>query len=301
MNPNTHVGFLGLGQMGGAIAERLLGKDFQLHVHDPAAQAMERFVAQGAVAHGSPKAVADAAGIVFACLPSQPVSLAAALGSDGVVHGKAIEVYAEMSTIGREVMQAIAGGLEARGIETLDSPVTGGAPLARAGRLTLLVSGPPATVAAARPWLEMMGKDIFVLGDRPGMAQLMKLVNNIVMGANVLAACEGLSLGAKAGLDAGVMLRALSAGSGQSFAAAQFVQRGVAGSFDFGAALRLLDKDMSLGLGEAAALDVTMPVIAEAQAQWHAACEAGLGDRDFTTILQFVEQRSGTLVRERKG
>ena len=300
MNEHAHVGFLGLGQMGSAIAERLLGKGFQLHVHDPAVQAVERFVAQGAVAHASPKAVADAASIVFACLPNQKVSQAVALGPDGVVHGRAMKVYAEMSTIGRELVEAIAAGLAERGIETLDAPVTGGPPVARAGRLTLLVSGAPDTVAATRPLLELMGRDIFVLGDRPGMGQVMKVVNNIVMGTNVVTACEGLSLGAKAGLDVGVMQQALAAGTGQSFAAAQIVQRGVAGSFDFGAALSILDKDMSLGLHEAAALGVDTPVIRQAREQWHAACEAGLGDKDFTTVLQFVEQRSGALVREKR-
>ncbi|MFT3819309.1 MAG: NAD-binding protein [Rubrivivax sp.] len=178
--------------------------------------------------------------------------------------------------------------------------MTGGPPVARAGRLTMLVSGPSAAVAAARPLLELMGRQVFVLGDRPGMAQLMKVVNNIVMGANMVAACEGLSMGAKAGLDPAAMLQVLGAGTAQSFAACEILQRGVAGSFDFGAALSILDKDMALGLSEAAALGTTVPVIERARDQWHAAYAAGLGALDFTAILQFVEQRNGTLVRARK-
>lgn len=301
MNAHTDVGFLGLGQMGSAIAERLLGGPLRLHVYDPAQAVVERFRAQGAAAHASPRAVADHASVVFACLPSVQVSRQVALGGDGVAHGSAIRVYAEMSTIGREAMEHIAGGLAARGIETLDSPVTGGAPVARQGQLTLLIAGAGAVVAQVRPILEMMGRNIFVLGEKPGMGQIMKVVNNIIMGTNVVTACEGLSLGAKAGLDPSAMLQALQAGTAQSFAAGSILQRGLAGTFDYGAALTILDKDMALGLDEAHALQARLPVIAQAREQWHAACEAGLGGLDFTAILQYVEQQNGTLVRERRG
>lgn len=301
MNSHTDVGFLGLGQMGSVIAERLLGQAFRLHIHDPAHSAMERLCAQGAVAHASPREVADHARVVFACLPSVRVSRHAALGGDGVVHGNAIRIYAEMSTIGREAMEHIAGGLAAHGIETLDCPVTGGAPMARLGQLTLLVGGAKAVVAQVRPLLDMMGRDIFVLGDRPGMGQIMKVVNNVIMGTNLVAACEGLSLGAKAGLDPSAMLQALRAGTAHSFAADTILQRGLAGTFDYGAALAILDKDMALGMEEARALQARMPVIKQAREQWHAASESGLSGLDFTAILQYVERQNETLVRDQHG
>ncbi|MFT3780111.1 MAG: NAD(P)-dependent oxidoreductase [Ottowia sp.] len=300
MNQHTDVGFLGLGQMGAPIAERLLGQSFRLHVYDPTTTVLDRFRTLGALTHASPREVADHASVVFACLPNVKVSQQVALGEDGVAHGRAIRVYAEMSTIGREAVEDIAKQLAERGIEMLDSPVTGGAPVARTGQLTLLVSGPDVVVANVRPLLEMMGKNIFVLGPRPGMGQIMKVVNNIVMGTNLVAACEGMSLGAKAGLDPSAMAAALQAGTAQSFAAGSILQRGLAGTFDYGAALTILDKDMALGLKEAQALDASLPVIQQAQGQWHAAYEAGFGAEDFTAILQYVEQRNGTLVRDRK-
>ncbi|CAG2144866.1 NAD(P)-dependent oxidoreductase [Cupriavidus numazuensis] len=296
-----HVGFLGLGQMGGAIAERLLGQPFQLHVYDPAPGAMDRFVAAGAVAHDSARSVGDIAPVVFACLPNREVSHAAALGANGVVHGEAIELYADMSTIGREAIEALADGLHAHDIRTLDAPVTGGPPVARAGRLTMIVSGAPQVVERARPLLALMGREIHVLGDRPGMAQVMKVVNNIIMGANLVVAAEALSFGARAGLDADAMLGVLRGGTGQSFAACEILQRGIAGTFDYGAALTILDKDMTLGLAEARSLEAVMPAIASAQESWHAAYEAGFGREDFTAILKYVEQRNRTLVRARAG
>lgn len=95
------IGFLGLGAMGQPMAERLLGEGIELHVFDPRPAAMAPLVARGAVAHASPRDLADAASVVLACLPNGKVSEEAALGPDGVVHGGAIRIHAEMSTIGR--------------------------------------------------------------------------------------------------------------------------------------------------------------------------------------------------------
>ncbi len=279
------------------MAERLLHKPFRLHVHDPSSTAMKPFIEGGAIAHDSPRSVADAAAVVFACLPSQQVSLTAALGPDGVVHGSVIEVYAEMATIGKETIDRIASGLSAKGTEIVDAPVTGGPPVARAGKLTMLVAGKPAALDTVRPLLAMMGKDIYTIGDRPGLGQAMKVVNNLIMAANMVVACEGLAMGSKAGLDAGLMLEVLKAGTGQSFAGCEILRRGVQGTFDYGAALSILDKDVTLGLQEANTLGVNMPVIDQARVTWHSAFEAGWGEQDFTSILKFVEQINETVVR----
>ncbi len=289
MNTPTDVGYLGLGQMGGAIAERLLGQSFRLHVYDPAPGAMQRFVDAGAVAHDSPRSVADAAPLVFACLPNQAVSLEVALGPQGVAQGGAVKVYADMSTIGHEVIGQIADGLAPHGITGLDAPVTGGPPAARAGRLTLLVSGDPAGVALAHPVLSLMGRAVHVLGDRPGMAQIMKVVNNAMLGAHMIVASEALGMGERAGLNPVQMLEVLRAGTGQSFAGCEILNRAVEGHYDFGAALTVLVKDMALGIDEAKALGLTLPVIGQARATWDAAKEAGWGARDFTAILPFVQ------------
>lgn len=297
MTQALNIGFLGLGQMGGAMAERLLGKDFCLHVHDPMRPAMECFVAAGAVAHDSPKSVADAASIIFACLPNPETSLSVALGPQGVTHGSAIKIYVEMSTIGKATIEQIATSLRSQAINTIDAPVTGGPSVARAGKLTIMVAGKSTALETVRPLLALIGEKMYTLGDEPGMAQVMKVVNNLVMAANMIVACEGLSMGAKAGLDADMMLRVLQAGSGQSFSGCEILRRGVDGTFDFGAALSICDKDVTLGMRDANSLNVEMPVIDQARQVWHSAFEAGWGDQDFTTILKVVEQRNGTLVR----
>jgi 3-hydroxyisobutyrate dehydrogenase-like beta-hydroxyacid dehydrogenase len=300
MSDVVNIGFLGLGQMGGAIAQRLLRKDWQLHVYDPRPDAMAAFVAAGATAHGSPASVADAATVVFSCLPSQDVSLAVAFGPNGIVYGKAIRVYAEMSTIGGQTLERIASKLSANGIETIDAPVTGGPPAARAGTLTIMLSGEAAALATVQPILAMMGKNVIHVGGRSGMAQTMKVINNLIMAANMVTACEGLAMGVKAGLDVDTMLDVLRAGTGQSFAGCEILRRAVADSFDFGAKLSIVSKDMALGVHESAALQTTTPVLDLAGAIWIEAGKTDLHDEDFTAIMKFVESCSGVVVRARE-
>ncbi|MBU9125023.1 NAD(P)-dependent oxidoreductase [Burkholderia multivorans] len=299
METLKHIGFLGLGQMGGPMAERLLGQSFRLHVCDPSPAALEPFIGGGAVIHDSPRAVADAASIVFACLPNRDVSLAVGLGPDGVVHGKAIRVYAEMSTIGQDMIERIGAGLAEKGIDIVDAPISGGAPAARAGTLAMLAAGAPAAVEQLMPLLSLIGKEVFVMGERAGMAQIMKIVNNIIMATNLVVCSEGLAMGAKAGLDPDMMMRLLDAGTAQSFAGSKMLSRAVSGRFDYGAALAIIEKDMSLGFDEARLLNIATPTIDRARDVWHAAYEAGRGAQDFTSILTFVAEQGGTRVRGR--
>src|SRR5688572_24122002 len=164
MGEVTDLGFLGLGQMGGAMAERLLGKSVRLHVFDPSPTATVHFTERGAVVHSSPRSVADAASIVFACLPSRKVSEDVALGETGVARGNAIKIYVEMSTIGRTCIQLIAQALAGRDIHTVDAPISGGPPRARDGTLAMMVAGNAADVSAVTPWLRCIGKGVYVLG-----------------------------------------------------------------------------------------------------------------------------------------
>lgn len=177
---------------------------------------MQAFVAKGAVAHASPEAVANTAKIVFACLPGSKVSEQVALGPQGIANGNKIRLYVETSTIGSHSIQAIGSALAMQGIATVDGLISGGAPAAREGRLTMMVSGGPDAVQEITPWLLRIGRQVTCLGQDLGHAQVMKLVNNMVMASNLLVAAEGLCIGRKAGLDTQAMLEVLSASTGSS-------------------------------------------------------------------------------------
>jgi 3-hydroxyisobutyrate dehydrogenase len=294
----TTLGFLGLGQMGAAIAERLQAAGHTLQVFDPSQAAVAPFVARGAVGHGSATAVANAAQIVFACLPNGKVSEAVA---HDVAAGRAVKTYVEMSTIGSPTLEKVHQIVAARGIALADCPISGGPKGARAGTLTMLCAAPPAVRALVRPYLEQVGRTIFELGDRPGQAQLMKLVNNLVNAANMATAFEALVLGAKGGLDPDQMVAMLNVSTGQNSATLTKIPKSVLpGSFDYGASLTTMLKDVDLGLAEATALGVPMLVHQQVGTLWRLAEQQGLGPQDFTALIKMMEGWAGAEVRSRK-
>ena len=297
----THVGFLGLGQMGAPMAERLFCPEIRLHVFDPRPEAMAPFAARGAEAHASAREVADAATIVLACLPNGEVSERVALGPDGVAHGNAVRIHAEMSTIGRPAVERIAAGLAARGIALVDTPISGGPPGARAGTLALMVAGAAEPVATLRPVLERIGKNLFLLGERPGRGQVMKLVNNLLIAANMVSAFEALSLGAKAGLDPDTMVEVVNAGTGRSFVTSDMMPAVLSRRFGFGAAISVVDKDVALGLEEARAQEVPMWGIEQAARVWRFAATQGMAKDDISELARLMERWAGAEIRGREG
>jgi 3-hydroxyisobutyrate dehydrogenase-like beta-hydroxyacid dehydrogenase len=294
----TALGFLGLGQMGSAIAERLQAEMPGLHVYDPAPAALAPFVERGAVAHNGVAAVADAAEIVFACLPDAAVSECTATQA---AQGGAVRLYIEMSTIGSATLQRIAAIMAPRGVDVLDCPISGGPKGARAGTLSVMAAGKPDVVARAMPYLDQIGRTIFVVGERPGQAQLMKLVNNLINAANMATAFEALVLGAKGGLDADMMVQVINASTGRNSATTDKVPKSVlGGSFDYGARLATMHKDVVLGLAEADALGVPMWVHRNVGELWRFAMTQGMGEADFTSLIKVLEGWAGVEVRSRK-
>jgi 3-hydroxyisobutyrate dehydrogenase-like beta-hydroxyacid dehydrogenase len=289
------IGFLGLGQMGAAIAERLEGPDLRLHVFDPNPLAMAPFVQRGAADHASAAAVAAVAPIVFACLPNAAVSEQVAAEITG---SATLRIYIEMSTIGSEAMAGIAGSLGAHGIALVDCPISGGPKGARAGTLSVMVAGPRDAVSTVKPWLQRIGKNLFEVGERPGQAQLMKLVNNLINAANMATAFEALVLGAKGGLDPDLMVEVINVSTGRNSATLDKVPKAVlTGTFDYGAKLSTMLKDVTLGLNEAEALGVPMWVHQTVGQLWRFGATQGLGDADLTMLIRILEGWAGAEVR----
>ena len=292
------LGFLGLGQMGSAIAERLQDSGATLHLFDPNRAVLAPFAAKGAQIHASPTEVANAAGIVFACLASSTICESVA---KDVAVGSAVRTYVEMSTIGGPAQARVQSIVESRGITLVDCPISGGPKGARAGTLTVIVAGPPEARDELRPWLQRIGKNVFEVGNKPGQAQLMKLVNNLVNAANMATAFEALVLGTKGGLDPDQMVNVLNVSTGQNNATLTKVPKSVLpGTFDYGSSLTIMVKDVILGLQEAEALGVPMWVHQTVGQLWRFAEQQGLGPADFTSLIKVMEGWAGVEVRSRK-
>lgn len=290
------IGFIGVGTMGAHMADRLLDAGYGLVIHDVNETAVARLVQRGATAAGSPQEVASRVETVLVSLPTPDIVKAVALGGSGVVGGSKAKLFVDLSTTGPRVAVEVAEGLGKKGITAVDAPVSGGPTGAEKGTLAIMVSGPQAAAERLRPLLENLGK-VFVVGDRPGMGQTMKVLNNLMSATAVAITSEAMVVGAKAGLDASTMLEVINAGSGRNTASAdKFPRCVVPRRFDFGFTTELLYKDVKLCLDEAEALGVPM-LVGNAVRQLLAVAKASQGPQaDITRIVCPVEQWAGVEV-----
>src|SRR5262249_14850292 len=154
--------------------------------------------------------------------------------------GKTVKRFIDLSTTGATMAKQVATALAAKNIAHIDSPVSGGVGGAQKGTLAVMVSGPAADVAAVKDALAVFGK-VFVIGDKPGMAQTMKVVNNMASACALAATSEVVVMGVKAGLDPNIMIDVINAGSGQSNASlTKFPRAILPRTFDFGFATALM-------------------------------------------------------------
>jgi 3-hydroxyisobutyrate dehydrogenase-like beta-hydroxyacid dehydrogenase len=293
------IGFIGLGNMGGPMARRLIEAGHSLVVYDTRNDAAVPLVALGAKLAASPADVADRVETVMASLPTPQIVAKVAVGEGGVIGGKRVRRFIDLSTTGSQVAIANAAALAEKAIAQIDSPVSGGIAGAAKGTLAVMISGPQADVDLVKEALSVLGK-VFVVGDKPGMAQTMKLANNFLSASALAATSEAVVMGVKAGLDPAVMIDVINAGSGRNTASTdKFPKAVLPRSFDAGFATALMLKDVRLALEEAKALGVPRDVMSVVAEAWETANREIGGEADFTTIVQPLERRAGVVVGKR--
>ncbi|HEX9461546.1 MAG TPA: NAD(P)-dependent oxidoreductase [Alphaproteobacteria bacterium] len=292
-----HFGFVGVGNMGGPMAGRLLDAGHRLTIFDLNEAAMKPLLARGAAKAGSPRGVASAAEIVFVSLPTPDIVRAVALGPDGLASGNRIKTYIDLSTTGPRMAAEIAGALEGRDIATIDCPVSGGVGGARAGTLAVMAACSPEAYARFEPVLKTFGR-VFHVGTRAGLGQTMKLANNMLSAAAMAISSEAIVMGVKAGLDAKTMVDVINAGSGRNTATQDKFPRAIlTRRFDYGFATGLMYKDVKLCAEEAAALKVPMVVGEAVNRLWRQANEENGPTSDFTHVIRCIEKAAGVEVK----
>src|ERR1700741_1260015 len=219
------IGFIGLGKMGFPMARSLIEAGHKLTVFDTQKAAMDRLVALGARTGTSPKNIADEVETVMASLPSLQASLDVATGKGGVIEGKKVRRFIDLSTVGSQMAVKIHDLLAKKNIVQIDSPVSGGVGGAEKGTLAVMVSGPRSEFEAIKPALQVIGKG-FVGGEKCGIGQTMKLANNFLSATAMAATSEAVAMGVKAGLDPVVMIDVINAGSGRTTASEGTVPQG---------------------------------------------------------------------------
>lgn len=294
------IGFIGLGNMGGPMSRRLVEAGHQLTVFDTRSEAMEKLTRIGAKAAKSPADVADRVETVMTSLPSLDIGLKVATGEDGLIRGNRVRRYIDLSTTGSRAAIRTAEILKERNIVQIDCPVSGGVAGAEKGTLAVMVSGPADEIEKVRPALEVFGK-VFVCGDKPGLAQSMKLANNFLSATGMAASSEALAMGVKAGLDPTLMCEVINAGSGMNTSTTQKFPRSVLpGTFDYGFGMALMVKDVRLFLAEAESFGIPIEVAAAVGRIWEKAMAENGPDSDFTTLAKTVEKGAGVQMRAKK-
>jgi 3-hydroxyisobutyrate dehydrogenase len=267
-----HVGFIGLGNVGGKLAGSLLRNGVPLQVHDLDAETMQAFLARGATAGIDPAAVMRTCDVVITCLPSPAASEAVVSAMlPEVGPGK---IWMEMSTTDAADVERLAAAVSARGGMAVECPVSGGCHRADTGNISIFVGGPRVAVEAVMPLLKYLGRRILHTGDL-GTASKLKVMTNYLATVHLVALCEAMTTMKAAGLDLATTFEAIRISSGTSFVHETESQLILSGSRDVNFTMDLVQKD--IGLFQKLAQDGGVPlelsplvidIIADAQARY---------------------------------
>jgi 3-hydroxyisobutyrate dehydrogenase-like beta-hydroxyacid dehydrogenase len=289
------VAFLGLGIMGSRMAANLARAGFELTVWNRTTARAEAFCHDhGALIAATPAAAASNSEIVITMVVDGPQVEQLLLGPEGVVQGAREGLLCiDCSTIGPAPTRSIAERLASGGVAMVDAPVTGSAPGAEDGTLTIMVGGSDDDFARARPVLEAMGKLIVHAGPL-GHGQMVKLVNNAVAATNAATLGQALLVAARGGVDLDALTEVMQAGSGGS--AMLDLKAGPMRSHDYTTLFKLdhMLKDVSLCLEEGQAIGAPFPFAALTKEILAAAGGRGLGDSDFSALIEILEAEAGT-------
>jgi 3-hydroxyisobutyrate dehydrogenase len=287
IQPGAVVGFVGLGNMGTPMAARLAGAGYRVQGYDVSEQAVRSWAerAEGACPAASLDAAAAGAAAVILMLPGSAVVR-------GVLDGLVLApgtVVVDMSSSEPLVTRELAAEIVRAGATLVDAPVSGGVTGAVSGRLTIMAGGAPADIERVRPLLDVLGARIVRCGD-VGAGHAVKALNNLLSATHLLATSEAMTAAAAFGLDVPTVLAAINTSSGRSGSTENkwpnFI---VPRTFDSGFSLRLMVKDMRIGLGLAEAAGTPAALSAAATGLWAEAAQALPADADHTEIARWLE------------
>lgn len=287
------IGFIGLGIMGQPMARNVMQAGYPLVVYNRSRPAMEALGAAGAGLAESPKAVAEQTDVVITCVSDSPDVEAVVLGSNGLIEGvRSGMLYIDMSTIAPTTSRQVYTALQAKGVDALDAPVSGGDIGAQQGTLSIMVGGDAAAFQRALPILQTMGKNIVHVGDA-GAGQVTKACNQIVVALTVQAVAEALTLAKKSGVDPAKVREALLGGFAQSRVLDVHGQRMLDGNFQPGFKLNLFRKDINIVLQTLRELQLPLFGTSQVPALMDALLAQGKGELDYISLVTLYESLAG--------
>jgi 3-hydroxyisobutyrate dehydrogenase len=290
----TKIGFVGLGSMGLPMAQQLLGAGHEVYGYDIAKPALGAFTAAGGKAMANPRAVADLVSLLILVVATAEQAETTLFGPDGgaamLGEGGVVVLH---STVPPPFTEALGARLGEMGLSLLDAPISGGRVAAEAGTLTIMASGSEAAFAAAEAAFAAMAKTVYRLGDRPGIASTVKMINQHLAGVHIAAAAEAMALGTACGADPDKLFEVISNSAGNSWMFSNRVPHILARDFTPLSAVEIFVKDLGIVLETAKGRRFPLPIAAAAHQQYLAASAAGFGREDDSAVVKVYERLCG--------
>ncbi|TAJ77318.1 2-hydroxy-3-oxopropionate reductase [bacterium] len=284
------IGFIGLGIMGKPMARNLIKAGYSLVVHNRSRPAVHELEREGARAAGNPQEVAAQTEVVITMLPDSPDVEQVVAGERGVLAGaRPGTLLIDMSSISPVVARRLAAEAEARGLEMLDAPVSGGEVGAINAALSIMIGGKAAAVERAMPIFQALGKNIVHVGEC-GAGQVTKAANQVVVGLTIAAVSEALVLAAKAGVDPGKVRQALLGGLAQSRILDAYGQKMLERNFKPGFRIRLHEKDLSIALATGKEYGVPLLLTGVVDQMMTTMKATGRGELDHSGLVTLIEE-----------
>lgn len=288
----TKIGFIGTGVMGRSMLGHLMSAGFEASVYTRTKERADDLVAKGASWAESPKAVAEASDVVFAIVGFPSDVREVFLGESGVLAGsKEGNVLVDMTTSEPSLAVEIYEAAKSKGVHSVDAPVSGGDVGAQNAALSIMIGGDSDVVDALKPCWEAMGKTIVHQGPA-GSGQHTKMVNQTLIAAGMVAVCEGLLYGYKAGLDLETVMKSVSSGAAGSWSLSNLGPRMIAGNFDPGFFVEHFIKDMGIALSEARKMGLCLPGLALAEQLYQSVKAKGLGRNGTHALMLALAEMS---------
>jgi 3-hydroxyisobutyrate dehydrogenase len=285
----TRIGWIGTGVMGRWMCQHVLSKGYSATVFNRSPDKAQPLVELGAKLAATPKAVAEQSDMVFAIVGFPSDVREVFLGPNGALAGsKPGTVLIDMTTSEPSLAREIYAAAKAQGVAALDAPVSGGDVGAKNAALSIMIGGDAEVVAAVQPVFECMGKTIVHQGG-PGAGQHTKMVNQILIAANMIAVCEALLYGYKAGLNLETVFKSVSVGAAGSKALEVLGPRMLARNFEPGFYVEHFIKDMGIALAEAERMNLCLPGLALAKQLYEAVRAQGYGRKGTHALLLALE------------
>jgi 3-hydroxyisobutyrate dehydrogenase-like beta-hydroxyacid dehydrogenase len=292
---NTQTGIVGVGNMGGGMAKRLLSLGWPVVVHDLDANKLSELNALGAQISANAAAVAQAADTVIVCVIDAAQIQQVFNGPQGLLAGlKAGQTVIMCPTIAPSDTEHFAQQLQAIGVHMVDAPMSGGPIRAGNGTMSLMLAAPEDVLAAQDALLQALSNQCVLISHRVGDGARVKLVNNLLAGINLVGACEAMVLAEKMGLSQDTALSLIERSSGQSWIATDRLRRVFANDTSIGSHMRLLAKDTRLAMASAEQVGFSGWLGADAAKAFAMACEQGMTDMDDSQMLAFIRQAKKT-------